>query len=83
VYLIRLVKEDYAQPHATAYVEEHVARDHFRQDVRYYRQKGWSVDEEEVSCGVNVIRRAEMVRKGDEGYERAMLLLEQFPIIKK
>lgn len=83
VYLIRLIKDDYVQPHTTAFIEEQVARDYFKKDIKYYRQRGWSIDEEELSCGVNVVRRATMTKKGDEGYEQATLVLEQFPIIKK
>lgn len=84
VYLIRLVKEDYTASHTRAFIDKAVAEEYFLSDVKFFRKKGWSVSDEEYCGGGNIIRRAEMVKKNEDGkYERMSLHLEAHEIIKK
>lgn len=85
VYMIRLEKEDYHLPHIKAFLDRQLADEYFDSDVKFYRKKGWDVEDDKSYCGgVYVIRRANMMKKNDEGkYEHMALLLEVFDIIKK
>ena len=85
VYFIRLENEEYTMPHAKAFLDKHLANDYFDRDVKFYRKSGWDVDDNKNYCGgVYVVRRANMVKRNEEGkYEHATLLLEVFEITKK
>jgi hypothetical protein len=85
VYLVRLAKEEYSIPHVKAFLDRKLADEYFESDVKFYRKKGWSIDDDKNYCGgVNIVRRAEMMKKNDEGkYEHMTLVLEAFEIIKK
>ena len=85
VYMIRLEKEDYHLPHIKVFLDRQLAGEYFDSDVKFYRKKGWDVEDDKSYCGgVYVMRRANMTKKNDEGkYEHMALLLEVFDIIKK
>jgi len=85
VYLIRLETEEYTLPHVKAFIDRRLADEYFDNDVKFYRKKGWDVDDDKNYCGgMYVVRRAGMTRKNEEGkYEHMALLLEVFEIIKK
>lgn len=85
VYIIRLETEEYKLPHVKAFLDRKLADEYFDNDVKFYRKKGWDVDDDKSYCGgVYVVRRANMVKKTEEGkYEHMALLLEIFEIIKK
>jgi hypothetical protein len=85
VYIIRLETEEYKLPHVKAFLDRKLADEYFDNDVKFYRKKGWDVDDDKSYCGgVYVVRRANMVKKTKEGkYEHMALLLEIFEIIKK
>lgn len=85
VYIIRLETEEYKLPHVKAFLDRKLADEYFDNDIKFYRKKGWDVDDDKSYCGgVYVVRRAEMMKKNDEGkYEHMTLVLEAFEIIKK
>jgi hypothetical protein len=85
VYIIRLETEEYKLPHVKAFLDRKLADEYFDNDVKFYRKKGWDIDDDKSYCGgVYVVRRANMVKKTKEGkYEHMALLLEIFEIIKK
>ena len=82
-YVIRLVKEGYMLPHTRVFVDQHVADKYFDQDLRYYTDKGWCVDDEKDPCGDNLARKATLVKRQDGKYESMSLLMEIYEIIKK
>ena len=82
VYLLRLLKEDYALPHVEAFLDKDVADFHFQRDIIYYRKHGWEIDVDNDVCGVNVTNRAKMVRRTGEGLETATLVIERYDVAK-
>lgn len=82
VYFIKLLKDDYELPHVKAFVNKDLADFYYQKDVIYYRKKGWEVEENEENCGGYAIRRANMFRKDDDGYDVATLIMERHQIIK-
>lgn len=83
VYLIRLLDEEYTMPHMEVFLDLSVAHTHFDDSVKFFRKKGWDVDDDKDYCAVNAIRRATMVRKEDDRYHQSTLIMERYDIIKK
>jgi len=85
VYIIRLMTDDYMMPHVKAFVDRQVADEYFGNDVIYYRKQGWTVLDDPSYCGgAYTVRKADMLRKNENGdYEHATLILDAFEIIKK
>ena len=84
VYLIRTVGEECTMTHTEAFVDERLATEHFENNLKFYRKKDWSVNDERNYCVGSTVRRAEMVKKDRDGkYEHRTLILEAYEIIKK
>ena len=83
IYLIRMIKEGLTQPVIKPFLDKNLAWEYFSNDVKYYRKKDWTVDDNENECGSGALRRAFMTRLNDEGkYEHVSLVLERLDIIK-
>lgn len=80
--MLRLLKDDYALPHAEAFLDEEAADFHFRRDVIYYRKKGWEVDVDDA-CAGDAVSRAFMTRRGGDVLDRATLVLERYEIVNE
>jgi hypothetical protein len=50
VYLVRLAKEEYSIPHVKAFLDRKLADEYFESDVKFYRKKGWSIDDDKNYC---------------------------------
>lgn len=85
IYLIRLVTDEYTLPHIKAFIDKDLADEYFENDLKFYRKKDWSVDDNKNDCGLHVIRRALMVRKDPKTgeYEHMSLLMERLDIIRR
>jgi hypothetical protein len=84
VYLIRLIKDDYTQPHIKVFLDKDLAMEYFENDLKFYRKTNWSVDDSKNEYGSGALRRGYMTKRNEEGqYEHMSLLLERYGIIKK
>ena len=83
VYLIRLIKEEYTQPHIMAFISKDVCDEYFDRDLKYYRKRGWEVDDNKNYCADHTIRRAYIMKKEGDKYEKMTLVMESYEITKK